>query len=162
MGAMKRSLLGASLLFALTFGLVACDSAKDAPDKREDEGGDKVEAPAAEESKAKDAEDEEDEARLSDGKKTTPTPATPKTDTPSTKTGDFKTADQFGKVGAGTAKTGDEVKKIDDGGDTSGDTPIGATPFKSDKRGAGSNTGGQCPCMRGLVCCDGVCKKSCS
>lgn len=161
MTGMKSTFLGASILaLALGFGLVACDSKNDAPDKREDEGGDdKDEAP--EKTKAKDdAEDEEDEARLSDdGTKPPSTPTTPKPNKPTTETGDFKTANQFGKDGTGTAKTGDETKNIDDG---PGASPIGATPIKSDKRGAGSNTGGQCPCIRGLVCCDGVCKKSCS
>ena len=161
---MKTHFLGASLLaFALGFGLAACDSKSDAPAKREDQGGDEKDAP--EKTKAKDdAEDEEDEARLSeDGTKPTPTPVTPKPDTPATKTGDFKTANQFGKDGAGTTKTGDETKKIDDGaGATPGANPIGATPIGTDKRGSGSSTGGDCPCVRGLVCCDGVCKKSCS
>lgn len=160
---MKSTFLGVPLLaLALVAGLPACDSKNDAPDKREDEGGDeKPEAP--EKTKAKDdAEDEEDEARLSDdGNKATPTPATDKPDTPATKTGDFKTADQFGKPGAGT--TGDETKKVDDGaGATPGANPIGATPIKSDKRGEGSAEGGECPCIRGFVCCSGVCKRSCS
>lgn len=152
MSAMKRTFL-ASMALVLTgaFALPACDSDTASPVKREDEGGDANEPPKKEEPKkeepAKEKAETTDEADTKDV--AAPKPVAPKPATTTAK------ADDTEKKADDTSTAGDDKKGL------VGATPT-ATTTGTHRRGEGSGPGGECPCMRGFVCCAGTCKKSCN
>jgi hypothetical protein len=147
--------LGGALLAAMLLSLPACEdgTSNDKPAKDDAKAAAKDTSASVADGDAK-PDDEAD----APAKKTVATPRPVTGTTPGATPASDKGTDDT------AAKGDDTTKKLSDDktGDTAkGDDKAAAQPPTTGKRGSGADVGGDCPCRRGLRCCDGKCKTSC-